>query len=207
MKKLQITCQFNAARRDLLKFGLPVLGVGLALGGFVPQAEAWAAQPVQNSKKILVAYFSRTGNTKAVAGHIVKAVGADAFTIETVTPYPADYRKTADQAKKELESGFRPPLKAEVANMHQYDAVFVGSPCWWGTIATPVITFLEGYDFSGKTLIPFMTHGGSGLGRAVAHIKQISSTASVCSGLAIRGRAARNSQKDVADWLAQLNIA
>lgn len=210
MKKINYPAVFNAGRRDLLKVGLPVLGglgLGLTLGGIVPQAGAWAAQPLASQKKSLVVYFSRTGNTRAVAEYLAKAVGADSFAIETVAPYPDEYRKTTDQAKKELESGFRPPLKTKVADMSQYGVVFVGSPCWWGTIATPVITFLESYDFSGKTLAPFMTHEGSGLGRSVAHIKQLAPAATVTSGLAIRGRAAHESQKDVADWLGKLNIA
>lgn len=207
MKKIKYAGEFSAERRDLLKVGLPVLGLGLALGGLAPQAEAWAAQALQSQKKCLVVYFSRTGNTKAVAGHIVKMIGADSFAIETVAPYPDEYRKTTDQAKKELESGFRPPLKTKVADMSPYDVIFVGSPCWWGTVATPVITFIESYDFSGKTLVPYMTHEGSGLGRSVAHIRELAPTASVTSGLAIRGRAARESQKDVADWLAKLQIA
>ena len=215
MKKSNYPGVFNAGRRDLLKFGLPVLGglgLGLTLGGIVSPAEAGAAQPLASPKKCLVVYFSRTGNTKAVAEYLAmavgaKAVGADSFAIETVAPYPDEYRKTTDQAKKELESGFRPPLKTKVADMSQYGVVFVGSPCWWGTIATPVITFLESYDFSGKTLAPFMTHEGSGLGRSVAQIKELAPSATVTSGLALRGRAAQGSQKDVAEWLGKLNIA
>lgn len=209
MKKVIYSGEFSAKRRDMLKFGLPVLGLGLGLtlGGLAPLADAWAAQPLLHQKKSLVVYFSRTGNTKAVAGHVVKAVGADVFAIETMSPYPDEYRKTTEQAKKELESGFRPPLQTRIADMSQYGVVFVGSPCWWGTIATPVMTFFESYDFSGKTLAPFMTHEGSGLGRSVAQIKELAPSATVTSGLALRGRAAQGSQKDVAEWLGKLNIA
>ncbi len=154
--------------------------------------------------KILVAYFSRvgsssfdnnvdvvtsaslrtgdnglSGNTEVIADMIQKAVGGDRFQIVTVNPYPSDYDTLVDQGKKEQEENYQPALKTKVENIESYDVIFIGSPMWWGTIAPPVRTFLSENDFSGKTIIPFTTHEGSGLGRSVEDIKKLSPKANV----------------------------
>jgi len=121
--------------------------------------------------------------------------------IETVNPYPSDYRETTRQAKKELEADYRPPIKTKIPDLATYDLVFVGSPNWWGTIAMPVMTFLSGNDLSGKTIAPFMTHGGSALGRSPADIARLCPKATILEGLAISGTAANTSQGDVAAWV------
>ena len=130
------------------------------------------AQPQQPSKKVLVAYFSHSGNTREVARQIGEATGGDLFEIVPATPYPAEYQAVVDQGKKEIAAGVRPALKNPVGDLSQYDVIFVGSPCWWATIAPPVATFLTSCDFAGKTVIPFMTHEGSGMGRSEADIRK-----------------------------------
>ena len=127
------------------------------------------AQPQQPSKKVLVAYFSHSGNTREVARQIGEATGGDLFEIVPATPYPAEYQAVVDQGKKEIAAGVRPALKNPVGDLSQYDVIFVGSPCWWATIAPPVATFLTSCDFAGKTVIPFMTHEGSGMGQRGRH--------------------------------------
>ena len=114
-------------------------------------------------KKVLVAYYSHSGNTRAVAQQIAQAVGGDLFAVETVQTYPDAYNQLTAQAQQEIRAGFMPELKDTVPNMAQYDVVFIGSPNWWGTYAPAVKSFLAQYDFSGKQLVPFFTHGGGGM--------------------------------------------
>lgn len=118
--------------------------------------------------KILVAYYSYSGNTKEVAEAIHNNVGGDIFEIKTEGSYPEEYRPMTMQAKKEIQDGYRPKLTTAVADMAQYDVVFIGSPNWWGTITPQVSSFLDSYDLSGKKVIPFVTHGGGGVQDTVA---------------------------------------
>ena len=108
-------------------------------------------------KKILVAYFSWSGNTEAAAKYIAQKTNADMFVIEREKPYPTEYGPCTEDAKAEKERGDRPAIKGKVENMAQYDVVFVCVPVWWYTAPMPVFTFLEQYDFEGKTVIPFCT--------------------------------------------------
>lgn len=126
--------------------------------------------------KTLVAYFSLTGNTKAAAQTIAEETGADLYRIELVTPYPSEYKEQTELAKKELSEGILPPIKPWPENISEYDIVFVGSPVWWGTMATPVRTFLSSGVLKGKTVIPFITHGGGGADQSFAD------TAKLCDG-------------------------
>ncbi|HOQ51880.1 MAG TPA: flavodoxin, partial [Candidatus Atribacteria bacterium] len=114
---------------------------------------------------ILIAYYSRSGNTRKLAQLIHQKVGGTVHEIQPEIPYPASYNATVEQAKKEIQAGFRPPLKTKIEHIEAYDTIFLGSPNWWSTIAPPVATFLEENDLSGKTIIPFCTHGGGGRGR------------------------------------------
>lgn len=123
----------------------------------------------QNAK-ILIAYYSYSGNTKEVAEAIQKEISGDLFEIKADGTYPDEYRPMTEQAKKEIDAGFRPKLTTSVADMAQYDIVFIGSPNWWGTITPQVSSFLESYDLSGKTVIPFVTHGGGGQQNTIADL-------------------------------------
>ena len=159
------------------------------------------------SKKILVAYFSHTGNTRVIANQIHEKVGGDIFEIVTVNPYPTDYDAVVDQAKQEQEDNYRPQLKTKVENMDSYDVVFIGYPNWWGTMPMSVFTFLEEYDFSGKTIIPFCTHEGSGLGRSVEDTTELCPQSTILDGLAIRGSSVETAQDDVSEWLRKIGMA
>lgn len=166
-----------------------------------------AAKPDTGKKKrALVVYYSKTGNTRAVARHIHDLVGGDMVELVPVDPYPKDYTQTTQQAKRELESGYKPPLESSIDNLDAYDVVFVGSPNWWSTVAGPVKTFLSESDLSGKTVAPFVTHEGSGLGRSVTDIVKWCSRSSVTQGLAVRGHRAASAQGDVAAWLRALGL-
>ena len=157
--------------------------------------------------KILIAYYSRTGNTRSVAQEIQKNVGGDLFEIKTTNSYPEEYKAATEQAKTEKNNNFRPELAAKVPNIDSYDVIFVGYPIWWGTMPMGVFSFLEQHNFAGKTIIPFCTHGGSGLGDSVSEIKKTLPQANVLSGLAVRGSEASKSQAEIANWLKSIGMA
>jgi flavodoxin len=158
------------------------------------------------TKKILVAYFSHSGNTREIANRIHKSVGGDIFEIQSVKPYPHDYDAVVQQARQELDSGYKPALKTKIENIKSYDLIFVGYPIWWGTIPAPVKTFLSEYDFSGKIIVPFCTHEGSGLGRSVTDISKLCPKSTVLDSVAIRGRDVKTAQNKVSEWLGKIKI-
>ena len=130
--------------------------------------------------KTLVAYFTLTGNTQNAAKIIAEETGADLYQIELVTPYPLDYKGQIALAKKELSENILPPIKELPKNIDEYDIIFVGSPVWWGTIATPVRTFLSSGSLKGKTVIPFVTHGSGGPD------KSFTDTEKLCKGCQVK---------------------
>ena len=176
--------------------------------------------PDLKEKKYLIAYFSRAdnnyvngqivnlkvGNTKIVAEIIQEIIGGDLVHIDTVTPYPKDYSATTNVAKKELNENARPKLTSHVENMDSYDTVFLGYPNWWGTVPMAVFTFLEEYDFSGKTIIPFCTHEGSGMGHSESDIAKNCPDAKILNGLSIYGSKVSSSKKDIEKWLDKLRV-
>lgn len=140
------------------------------------------------------------GNTEIVAEFIQKAVGGDLFEVETVKPYAKDYYICVEEAKKELEENRRPELKSYLEDISKYDNVFVCGPCWWGTFPMAIFTQLEKLDFTGKKIIPVMTHEGSGLGRCESDLKKILPGATFGKGLAVHGSDALNSESVIAAW-------
>ena len=164
---------------------------------------------VSEAGNILIAYFSRSGNTQKVAEYIASALSSDKpdmFRIITAEPYPEDYTETTDIAKEEQNNNARPALAGHVEDMSKYDVVFLGYPIWWGTVPMAVFTFLEEYDFSGKRVIPFNTHAGSGKGRSIADITAAIPGADVDEGFAVRGTDAESSVASVSAWVNGLNI-
>lgn len=171
--------------------------------------------------KILVAYFSRAGenysvgnikkgNTKIVAEMIAKQTGGKLFEIKTKKSYPKDYDKCKVVVEKEANENARPKLKNKVKNMAQYDTIYLGYPIWYGDMPMAVYTFLESYNWEGKTVIPFCTHEGSGLSGTPATIKKtVGKKATVKKGLAIQGSVAQNSRtttkKKVKAWLKKVS--
>lgn len=158
------------------------------------------------NKHILVAYFSYSGNTKVIANKIHEDVGGDIFEIKTVDPYPTDYNAVVDQAKKEKDENYRPKLAKKVDNIDSYDVIFVGYPDWWVTMPMPIFSFLEQYNLSGKTIVPFCTHEGSGLGSSVEDMKKICPKSTILDGLAINDKNINNADKDISNWLNKIGI-
>ena len=177
----------------------------IVFAGFVLPATGHA-DPKQNGK-ILIIYYSWGGNTRHMAEQIQKVTGADLFELKTVTPYPKEYRATTDQAKREQDSGFRPQLIAKPENLDSYSTIFIGSPNWWGTIAMPFFTYLEENNLAGKTIIPFMTHEGSGFGNSISDIKRLCPNATLLEGLAVRGGRVQGAQNDIAQWLTKIRMS
>jgi flavodoxin len=172
-------------------------------------------------KECLIAYFSRkglnyasgrivdfnVGNTEVVANMIQRMTGGDMFHIESVTAYPKDYTEATEVAKNELRAKARPKLTRQAENMAVYNVIFLGYPNWWGTMPMPVFTFLESYDFSGKTIVPFCTHEGSGMGHSEKDIAKACPKATVLKGIAIHGTNASSAGSDVSYWIDWLSIS
>jgi flavodoxin len=158
------------------------------------------------TKKILVAYFSHSGNTREVANQIQKIAGGDIFEIQAVKQYPNNYEAVKEVAQWEHNDDSRTELATKIENMGSYDVVFIGYPIWWGTFPAPVKSFLSEYDLAGKTIASFCTNEGSGLGDSVADISRLCPKSMVLDGLAVRGSNSKNSQSKVFEWLRKSKL-
>ena len=157
------------------------------------------------SKKNLVVYFSESGNTQKLAETIHDIVGGDIVRIVPTNAYPAEYNALADYAKNERDTDARPEYKELGVNIADYDNIFVGYPMWWYTLPMIMYTFFDNNDFSGKTIIPFNTHEGSGDGGTYKTIETWEPNATVLPGLPIRGENMANDQSAaVKSWLEKL---
>ena len=160
-----------------------------------------------NSDKILVIYFSETGNTQKLAKLISDKVGGDFIRIETEKVYPTDYNELVDDAKKEKENDDRPKLKTLNINLDDYDTIFIGYPIWWYQMPMAMYTLFDNYDFADKTIIPFNTHEGSGSSGTYEDIQKLEPKAKVLEGLPIRGGDMVSDQSSKVDsWLNKLGI-
>ena len=168
----------------------------------------------------LIAFYSRrgsnylngsivdlpVGNTEVVAGVIQSLAGGDTFRIDTLAAYPSDYTRATEVAQDELDRNARPELARDVDNLDAYGVIFLGYPNWWGTAPMAVFTFLDAHDLSGKTIIPFCTHEGSGMGHSERDIKAACPGAKVLKGLAIKGGSVRRAEQDLASWLRKSGV-
>ena len=209
-------------RRDFLKFA----GVGLlsfaaltmgcgssnAAKADAPAPEVkqatneGASQSMNNGKKILVAYFSWSCNTKAVAEEIHKQVGGDIVEIVPATPYSETYSVTVAKAKAEQAANARPAISTKIADFDKYDVVFLGYPNWWGSFPMPVATFVETYKLDGKTVAPFFTHGGGGEQRCLSDLQKLAPNANFTQDLVLSGSSAKNAQGQIKSWLDSLQF-
>ena len=154
----------------------------------------------------LIAYFSWSGNTEAMANLIQQETGGELFEITPATPYTDDYNELLDIAQQEQDENARPELASQVENWESYDAVFVGYPDWWSDAPMLVYTFLESYDWTGKTLIPFCTSGGSGFGRSLDNLAVSAPGAAILDGLHVQGEDVENSAGEISDWVSGLGL-
>lgn len=169
------------------------------------QEQSPESQGNEEDKKSLVVYFSYSGNTEKIANLIAQKTDADTFEIVPVNAYPSDYDECVDLASEEKSQNARPEIKDTISNIDQYDTIYLGYPCWWGTAPMITFTFLESYDMSGKTIIPFTTHGGSGFGSSVNDVRASASGAAVSeNGLTIRDSKVDSSTDTVSSWIESL---
>lgn len=141
------------------------------------------------------------GNMQYMAMTIQEAIGGELFRIETTEEYPLEHETLVNQAKEEQNEDVRPELATYIENVEQYDIIFLGYPNWWGDMPQPLYTFLEEYDFSGKTIIPFNSHGGSGFSNTIEEIKKLQPNASVRDdGLCISRNDVADSEQEITDW-------
>lgn len=172
-----------------------------------------------SSKKILIVYLSRTQNTKAIAQIIHKNVGGTLVALELETPYPEHYQTTVNQVAEENRTEFLPPLKTRIDSIQDYDIVFVGFPTWGMQLPPPMKSFLRQYDLSGKTVIPFNTNGGYGIGSTFQTVKELCPNSEVLNGFTIKGGSERDgillaitgdketeAEKEVRKWLGKIKI-
>lgn len=224
--------RYKHSRRDILK-----LSCAAAAGGILaPLLHSLPAEAAPNAApiagKALVAYFSMPetdrsfnmtreeenstvvvngkvlGNTQYVAGLIQEMTGSDIFRIEPKTPYPTEHRTLVALAKKEQEENARPAIAERIATPESYGTIFIGYPNWWADMPMILYTFLEQYDFSGRTIIPFCTHGGSGLSGTVSSIQEKQPGAKVVRTAFCLSRSRMDEAPDaVAKWLKKLGYA
>jgi flavodoxin len=188
-----------------------------------------SAQTQSGAKKILVAYFSMpetdgvdtvsgasrvvvdgkvSGNVEFVASRIQKAVDGDLFVMRTVRNYPGEHNALTETAQQEQRANARPPLATHIRNLQDYDIIFLGYPIWWYDLPMPLYSFLDEYNFAGKTIIPFTVHGGSRLSGTVEKIVRLEPRATVISdGLAVSRNSVARSERDVITWLRRIGVA
>lgn len=164
---------------------------------------------ISGESKVLVAYFSWSGNGQQMAIWIADETGGDLFRIVPTESYGEDYGACADRAKNELDNKIRPELAVHIdaETMAQYDVIYIGFPVWWYDLPMPVWTFLEEYDLSGKTVIPFFSHNGSSSGaNSVNRVAELAKSATVLTddALSLRGSSVSSSEKEVRDWVKGL---
>ena len=199
--------------------------------GDAPDAPSDTGGDAEQGSNILVAYFSRVGNTvwedgvdvvtsaslnvvngefagnAQLLAQMAQAVtGGDLFLIQTVDPYPSDYQETTDAASVEQRNNARPVLASHVGNMDQYDILVLIYPNWWGTLPQALYMFLEEYDFSGKTILPLCTHEGSRMGSSERAIAGLCPDATLLDGLDVRGASAASARSDVETWINSSGI-
>lgn len=157
--------------------------------------------------KVLVVYFSATNTTEGVAEHIANGLNADIYEIVPKDPYTdADLNYNDNNSRTTIEMNdpnARPAISGSVENMEQYDIIFVGYPIWWGEAPRIVSTFMESYDFSGKTIVPFCTSGGSGIGSSASNLERLTSGATWLDGRRLNGS---DSQDTVMEWVNSLDL-
>lgn len=159
-----------------------------------------------NNGKMLIAYFSWSGNSKNAAEMIQEKTGADLVELELVHPYSSNYNQVLDEAQRDLNRNARPELKTKVENMDEYSTVMIGYPNWWATIPMPIATFLESYDFSGKTIIPFCSHGGGEFGQSLTDISKLAPNSKIGEGLSIHYSGGSSLSSDIDKWIEKNNI-
>jgi formylglycine-generating enzyme required for sulfatase activity/flavodoxin len=181
-----------------------VLGTPTAAGNVTDTADAVNVE--SGSGKVLIVYFSWSGNTRGIAHQIQEMTGADIFEIELVTPYSSDYNTVLDQAQRDQNVQARPELANHVENMEQYGTIILGYPNWWASIPMPIASFLEAHDFAGKTILPFCSHGGGRFGQSLTAIAKLVPDATLAEALSVHYSGGPSLPDEILTWLSQNGI-
>lgn len=193
----------GAAEQPVPTIGKTTKGKSLVVYFSVPETDgvdaSSGASRILSDGKVM-------GNTHYVATLISEATGGDLFEIKTVHTYPASHKALIDAAKKEIDSQARPKLATHIRNLKDYDVVFVGFPNWWYDMPMSLYSFFDEYDFSGKTIVPFCTHGGSRFSGAVKTIRELEKKATVLDGYAIARDRVSGSKEGLLKWLEKIGM-
>ena len=163
-------------------------------------------QQSSETKKILIVYYTYSGNTQEIAKQIQEFTQGDIFEILPMEAYPKDYQQCVEKAREEINANVKPTLKATPENIAQYDIIFVGSPNWCSTIAPPIATFLSESDLSGKTIIPFVTHGSGGKANCFTNMEKLCPESTILEGLALPGANVKEAKANVENWLKKIEV-
>ena len=191
-----------AGQTDMASYNLGVRLIRNADGD--REGTVTAKETVPDTKtggKVLIAYFSWGGNTRGIAQEIQSQTGADIFEISPVEPYSADYNTVLMEAQEDQHNQARPELTDHVENLDDYDTILLGYPNWWASIPMPIASFLEEYDFSGKRIIPFCSHGGGRFGQSLTAIAKLAPDANMGEGLSVHYSGGATLSEDIQKWL------
>lgn len=199
---LKVVNIFSVARVGIMLSGFVLIGCG-----DVGQAKE-EARPVISDQlikgvdsEVLIVYYSQTGKTRQVAHWIAQKSGGDMVELHIVKPYPTHHDELVTQARREIDDGVIVELKTKINEFEKYKTIYLGTPIWWGTMATPVASFLSSYNFEGKTIIPFVTHGGGGISNCENQMKKKAPKARFGEALSIRDNRVSGSQKEIDIWV------
>ena len=186
----------DISRRHMLKSSFALL-----LGAELLTGHSHAAAQSSGGGRTLVAYLTRSGNTRVIAGYLARRFQAELFEIRTAEPYPEDYQAHVDLAQQQQEAGIRPELAESVTNIASYETVFLGFPIWGEALPVPVQTFLTTHDLAGKTVVPFITHGGYGTGSAPDTLAELAPDANILEPFVLEMDQERATLNSVSAWL------
>ncbi len=192
---------------DKGSFNLGIRLVRNAVNGAGSIVSAGTENNTETGGKVLIAFFSWGGNTRGIAEEIQSQTGADLFEIELVTPYSTDYNTVLMEAQRDQNRQARPKIKNKVENFEQYDTILLGYPNWWASIPMPIASFLEEYDFSGKTIIPFCSHGGGRFGQSLTAITKLAPNARMGEPLSVHYSGGSSLPDDIAAWMKTNDIS
>ena len=173
-----------------------------------PDKKLTAKEKVKPEKdgKVLIAYFSWSGNTRDIANNINSRIDADIVELTPVDPYSDDYNTVLMEAQEDQHRQARPELNEHIDNMEHYDTILLGYPNWWASIPMPIATFLESYDLSGKTIIPFCSHGGGRFGQSLTAIAKLAPNSTIGEGLSVHYSGGSTLDDEISEWLSQNGI-
>ena len=177
---------------------------GKTLSGTVSTSSE--VERTQSSGKMLIAYFSWSGNTQGVAEEIQRQTGADIFEIIPIPAYSDDYNTVLMEAQRDQHEQARPAITNSPQSIDEYDVILLGYPNWWASIPMPIATFLESYDFSGKIILPFCSHGGGRFGQSLTAIAKLAPQAVIAPGLSVHYSGGSGLPDDVRAWLESQGI-